>query len=166
MQNPPDQARPRWRRKTAAELESDRRRQKRRRLNPSQPAILGGILFGLLAVSYIVVSLVSNDRPGWLDWLPPLAISGGCAIFAFAVAYAFQLMGWLSLVRTPRLLICPQCFRVALPSIEQECPCGSKMVAAHDWTPAYCPECGYDLRATPDFCPECGTNLQSNLIPR
>jgi hypothetical protein len=25
----------------------------------------------------------------------------------------------------------------------------------------FCPECGYDIRATPHICPECGTDLQS-----
>jgi len=164
VQSGPDPTRPRWRPKTSAELESDRRRQYLRRINPFQPAVIGVIFLGLCALITSSVML-SEQGTGWTDWLFVPALSLACAIFAFAIAYVFQLLGWLSLARTSGLQLCPRCFRVELPSINPVCQCGCKTVDVADWTLAYCPECGYDLRGTPDHCPECGRGFHSNLVP-
>jgi hypothetical protein len=159
-----DPTRPRWRPKTPSELEADRRRNRFRRTNPLQPAIIGCIFFVLFSVIMLSTLLFEHDTSR-TDLLVISVLVTACAVFAFFAAYAFQICGALSLARTPRLQLCPTCFAVGLPSVNRVCQCGSRRVDLADWTLAYCPACGYDLRGTPGYCPECGRGLHSNFIP-
>lgn len=158
--------RPLWRPKTAEELKKDQARWKRRRFNPLQigPFIVAGVV-GAIPLGVLLYAVVEGNADGdaTIPWIFYFIFPASFFIFGFFGGYFFQILGVLSPRKTPRLLICTTCQRIALPSRFRTCTCGGTMEDAHEWTPARCPKCQYDLRGTPDRCPECGTQIVANV---
>jgi hypothetical protein len=123
---------PRWRRKTSHERLSDRRRRRRRHLNPLPPimfAAFGAVMWTGLRM------LVGDVRHG----RPPISFAQ--ALWELPVMFVVFLLGgyvgraagWIRSNRT-RLTICTRCFDIAVDEGARRCVCGGPLDDADRWT--------------------------------